>query len=249
MIALVSVSVALIALILIGTIISVAQKIKERDVSSMPGNAKEYDPAAVEMQEPSVLTGKNILFLGSSVTLGTASGGVSFADYIAKRNGATYVKEAVGGTTLASGKNSYLRRLKMVEAEKFDLFVCQLSTNDANGKKPLGSIDDKMDNTVSGAINAIVSYVREKWDCPIVFYTNAYFESDPYAAMVKRLEELAEKDDFGVIDLYTDTVFNDIDKEQKNLFMADDVHPTRAGYLCWWTPRMEEYLKSYLKVR
>ena len=47
MIALVSVSVALIALILIGTIISVAQKIKERDVSSIPGNAKEYDPAAV----------------------------------------------------------------------------------------------------------------------------------------------------------------------------------------------------------
>ena len=67
--------------------------------------------------------------------------------------------------------------------------------------------------------------------------------------MVKRLEELAEKDDFGVIDLYTDTVFNDIDKEQNNLFMTDDVHPTRAGYLCWWTPRMEEYLKSYLKVR
>ena len=46
----------------------------------------------------------NILFLGSSVTYGTASGGYSFADCISKKNGAYMYKEAVGGTTLTDEK-------------------------------------------------------------------------------------------------------------------------------------------------
>lgn len=100
MIALVSVSIVLIALILIGIVIIVTQKIKERDFSPHPGNAEEYDVKNVAPIEPGILTGKSILFLGSSVTLGTASEGVSFADYIAKRNGCEFLKEAVGSTTL-----------------------------------------------------------------------------------------------------------------------------------------------------
>ena len=247
MIALVSVSVALIALILIGIVISVVQKAKERDVSSHPGNAIEYDVNNVSVAEPSILTGKRILFLGSSVTLGTASCGVSFADYIAKRNGCEYQKEAVGGTTLVDGKESYLRRLKKVDKNRsFDLFICQLSTNDASQQKPLGRADDKTDDTVLGAINAIVSYVRETWDCPVVFYTNAYFESDVYGEMVKGLKECSEKEGFGVIDLYTDEDFNAIGEEQRKLFMYDRIHPTKAGYLLWWTPKMEEYINAYL---
>ena len=247
MIALVSVSVALIALILIGTVISVVQKAKERDMSSHPGNAIEYDINNVSLAEPGILTGKRILFLGSSVTFGTASGGVSFADYIAKRNGCECLKEAVGGTTLVSGKYSYFRRLKQVDKNRsFDFFVCQLSTNDAATQKPLGTSADRTDDTVLGAINAIVSYVRETWGCPIVFYTNTYFESDAYAAMVNGLKELAEKEDFGVIDLYTDEAFNTISDEQRKLFMFDSIHPTMAGYLVWWTPKMEEYLSEYL---
>lgn len=247
MIALVSVSVVLIALILIGTIISVVQKAKERDISAHPGNATEYDINNVSSTEQDALTGKRILFLGSSVTFGTASCGVSFADYIAKRNGCECSKEAVGGTTLVSGNNSYFTRLKHVDKTRsFDLFICQLSTNDAAAQKPLGLAADRTDDTVLGAINAIVSYVRETWGCPIVFYTNSYFESDAYALMVGGLKELAEKEDFGVIDLYTDEIFNAIDGEQRKLFMFDRIHPTKAGYLLWWTPKMEEYLNAYL---
>ena len=40
-----------------------------------------------------------IIFLGSSVTYGSASGGVSFADMICEKNGYDLVKEAVSGTT------------------------------------------------------------------------------------------------------------------------------------------------------
>ena len=47
------------------------------------------------------LKDKTVLFLGSSVTYGSASGGVSFADLMVKECGIKMIKEAVSGTTLA----------------------------------------------------------------------------------------------------------------------------------------------------
>ena len=44
---------------------------------------------------------KNLLFLGSSVTYGAESGGVSFVEIMAEKCGFSFVKEAVSGTTLA----------------------------------------------------------------------------------------------------------------------------------------------------
>ena len=79
------------------------------------------------------LKDKTILFLGSSVTYGYASGGVSFADVMAEQYGCISVKEAVSGTTLADlDDTSYVARMKRMDKSiKADLFVCQLSTNDA----------------------------------------------------------------------------------------------------------------------
>lgn len=49
----------------------------------------------------------------------------------------------------------------------------------------------------------------------------------------------------GVIDLYTDGSFNELSETRRQVYMADDVHPTKAGYLLWWTPVMETYLTEY----
>ena len=62
------------------------------------------------------LKGKNILFLGSSVTYGSASGGISFVDLMAERCKSNCIKEAVSGTTLADiNEDSYVSRLKRVD--------------------------------------------------------------------------------------------------------------------------------------
>lgn len=216
----------------------------------LEGNSDKYALEKVTVNEDSSLSGYNILYLGSSVTNGSASMGVSFAEYIAKRNNTDYVKEAVNGTTLVAGKNSYIERLQKVDKEKnFDLFICQLSTNDATQGKPLGtpSLTKNPDvNTVCGAIEFIISYVRDTWDCPVVFYTGSYYESNNYEAMVSALHEIAALYDVGVIDMYTDEEFNAISEEERRLYMADDIHPTRAGYVEWWTPKMEDYLFDYL---
>ena len=228
--------------------------ISEYQNITLEGNSAKYNLENVEPVSDSPLQGMNILYLGSSVTNGSASIGLSFADYISKRNNTTFVKEAVNGTTLVDdGKNSYIKRLEAIDpSTKFDLVICQLSTNDATKGLPLGTVaiaKDPDTSTIIGAIEHIIRYVEKTWDCPVVFYTGSYYESEKYAEMVKALNNLADIYDIGVIDLYTDEEFNNISAEKRALYMADPIHPTKAGYLEWWTPKMEEYLYEFVSEK
>ena len=92
----------------------------------------------------------------------------------------------------------------------------------------------------------IIGYIRKTWGCPVVFYTNSFYKSERYAEMAAAMREIASLYGVGLIDLYGDEGFNAISEEKRRLYMADDIHPTRAGYLEWWTPKMEEYLRNYL---
>ena len=236
---------ALLLLIFGGNIMNEIKKLTHE------GNLPKYSPERVEPLSESPLRGYNVLYLGSSVTNGSASLGDSFAEYIAKRHGTEYLKEAVNGTTLVAGKSSYIERLEKIDkASEFDLVICQLSTNDATRGEPLGapSLTETPDvSTVCGAIEHIINYVRDTFDCPVIFYTNSYYESENYAAMVAALHEIAELYGVGVIDLYTDTDFNEISDAKRALYMADSIHPTRAGYLEWWTPEIEKGVIEYLE--
>lgn len=215
--------------------------------AKLPGNAPQYDPQNIQQLPESTLAGKHIIFLGSSVTYGASAQGVSFADDIGARNGCFITKEAVSGTTLVdNGPNSYISRLKKLNtAQAADLFICQLSTNDATQKKPLGSVSDSFQaegfdtGTVAGAIEYIIAYARKVWSCPVMFYTNPRYDSNEYANMVALLYAIQEKWDIFVIDLWGDAKFNAITEKQQSLYMADAIHPTKAGYLEWWTPYME----------
>ena len=207
--------------------------------------------------ENSPLGGKRICYLGSSVTLGLYSMDVSFADYISYRNGCEYVKEAVSGTTLVdNGKTSYIQRMKnnISKDEKFDAFVCQLSTNDASKEMPMGelssseNLEDFDTQTITGAMEYIIVYAKQTWNCPVIFYTGTKYDSKQYQQMVDVLFEIQDKYGIGVIDLWNDEEMNDVSEKEYEVYMADPVHPTQAGYLEWWTPKMEEYLYQFLEV-
>ena len=198
----------------------------------------------VEVLKDSPLKGKRIGFLGSSITYGSAAQGVSFVEYICKRNSCEYVKEAVSGTTLVdSDASSYVSRMKTIDKNQhFDLFIVQLSSNDASQNKELGKPSDKEPNTVCGTINYIIQYIRDVWHCPVVFYTSPKYESEHYKKMVDSLNLIKYLQGIMVIDMYNDEPFNKIAPKERSLYMADDIHPTKAGYLLWWTPRMEKDL-------
>lgn len=226
-------------------------------LAKMPGNAEQYHPEQLSEKADSPLKGKHMIFLGSSVTYGSASLGVAFPEYLAALDGIEIVKEAVPGTTLVTegdtDATSYIPRMKTIDpAYPADCFICQLSTNDATQGKALGSVSDSFamedfdTDTVAGAIEYIIAYARETWDCPVVFYTGTRYDSDSYAEMVKLLLEIQAKWDIGVIDMWNDADLNAISAEDYKLYMANGIHPTQAGYLKWWTPFMEDYLIHYL---
>lgn len=253
------------------------------------GNKPEYSSEHVETISDNPLKDKNILFLGSSVTFGACSLEDGIPEYFGKRFGCNFTKEAVSGTTLVdTDKTSYVSRLlsNIDPNNKYDLFICQLSTNDATQEKPIGNIasanianaNDASANiarpnivntnisstnkeninqntdqvsfdklTITGAIEYIISYVRTTWNCPIMFYTGSRYESATYQAMVDRLYEIADKWKIGIIDLWTSDTFNNISDEERELFMNDPIHPTKAGYMKWWCPEMEKQVLSHIK--
>ena len=197
-------------------------------LKKMPGNAEKYSLENIEPLENSPLEGKRICYLGSSVTLGLYSMDVSFADYISYRNGCEYVKEAVSGTTLVdNGKTSYIQRMKnnIGTDEKFDAFVCQLSTNDASKEMPMGelssseNLEDFDTQTVTGAMEYIIVYAKQTWNCPVIFYTGTKYDSKQYQQMVDVLFELQDKYGIGVIDLWNDEEMNDVSEKEYEVYM------------------------------
>lgn len=181
------------------------------------------------------LSGKNILFLGSSVTYGSASGGVSFVEIMAEQCGFSFIKEAVSGTTLADiNDKSYVARLKKLGTEiSIDTLVCQLSTNDATRNISLSEVED--------AIRFIVEYAKRNFNCEIAFYTNPYYESESYAKMVELVNSLAEQCGFCVLDFYSN---DSMTKEKYAEYMADRIHPTLKGYREWITPKFIRFLEN-----
>lgn len=189
--------------------------------------------------------GQTVLCLGSSVTRGLAAGNVSFADYIARRSGCNFIKEAVSASTLAGrGRRSYIARLERHPAVNrgIDCFLCQLSTNDATFKSDPGDVSDSFDiasfdtGTTVGAMEYIIAFAKKTWDCPVVFFTGTKYDNPRYHRLVNLLLELRDKWGIEVIDLWHNREMNRVSPDDYKFYMNDGVHPTKAGYLEWWTP-------------
>lgn len=219
------------------------------------GNTAEYSPDRVSFNPQSSLAGKRIAFLGSSVTYGFAAKGVSFVDYLVARDGVKATKSAISGTTLAGQERlGYLHRLKnnFPTDQDYDIFVCQLSTNDNRHGRKLGQItgDEQRDgfdlNTTLGGIEEICRYVGAEFDCRLVFYT--CLQNDPegkYEELINQLQRLQQKWGFAIIDLFHNQGLLDATAAHPNA-MFDDVHPTQEGYLQIWLPVFEEELTKIL---
>jgi len=247
-------------------------------------NDAKYSVKNVLQDEDNPLKGKKIYWLGSSVTYGSASESESMADFLAAKAGCISVKEAVSGTTLFddnasadTGEKSYVRRLKTSKnfnvEDKIDAFVCQISTNDCTSARlnkrgtisPNEIIEKEKFNTKTtlGAIEYIISYVTENWECPIYFYSGAHFtdgsnkaerqNSNPkgsdYGKLVEQVHQIADKfNEYAgfhveVIDLFNDEKFNNqVSKSYYSWATSDPIHPKKAGYLQWWTPYFEAHL-------
>lgn len=259
--------IVLAVLLLLYAALKIYVAVEEKKRADAPGNAAAYDVDSLEKHEDSPLAGKTILFLGSSVTDGAAAESQSFVELFETLDGVNAIKEAKSGTTLVDKNSvlaaiafgngdSYVKRIKQIDTSaQIDCVIVQLSTNDATMKQPLGEISESMElstfdtKTVTGAMEWIIRYSQDSWGCPVVFYTGSHYDSAEYAAMVERLSALRDKWGIGVIDLYTDESFNAIDPETYAFYMYDPIHPTKAGYIEWWFPKMEADLIEILSEK
>ncbi len=191
-------------------------------------------------------------FLGSSVTYGHANNGSSFVNEISSLLNATCVKEAVSGTTLAdNGANSYVSRMlsnfdKNAKAEKL---IVQLSTNDATQNANRGTISSSMNiedfdrKTTLGAIEYIIAYARQTWNCGVTFYTNPKYDNAGYASLVTDLYAIREKWGIGIVDFYNYVDMEELPAQTLSSFMADAIHPNALGYK-WMGEVFAEYLRK-----
>jgi len=215
-------------------------------------------PEKEEIDPDDPLSGKTIFWIGSSVTYGAHAGGhYSMVDAVEDLHPATVCeKYAISATTLVnSGADSYVGRLMRIPTSKTpDLIVVQLSTNDATTNKPFGEIAegkelaDFDDTTIAGAIETIIAYARDTFDCPVCFYTGTYCEKEHYDEMVQLLLEIQKKWDIGVIDMFNNEEMTAIyGTELYDSYMFDEVHPNRAGYVEWWTPVIDAALTEFMR--
>lgn len=219
------------------------------------GNSSKYKLTRVKRGYS--LRGKKIVFVGSSLTKGSGSGGVSFPDYIARHTGCSVVKDAIGGTTTSKGrdgKDFVTRSVRLInKMSRPDAFFCQLSANDANKGRAIGtikqekvSIEELDTRTVAGAIEYIICYSDQKWGCPIAFYTAMNLSNARYDKMVNLLYQAQEKYGIQVIDLYHGMNKYSIKSKTYRLYMRDRLHPSKAGYLKWVTPFFEKRLAGVI---
>ena len=222
--------------------------IRKNKISKLPGNQEDYSFDYIEPLENSPLKGKHIGVLGSSVFYGASSNGTAIGEYLCARHGCTMTKSAVNGTTLCdTSDQSYVSRLKALDtSEHFDMFFVQLSTNDATKGLSLGEVGTSDTDTIEGAMRTIIEYISDTWHCPVVFITGTRYDSHGwknYVAMRERLLTLCETyDNLTVIDLWGDENYNAIDDASRTLYMADGIHPTKAGYRDWWGPEIDRQL-------
>ncbi|MCG3399155.1 SGNH/GDSL hydrolase family protein [Staphylococcus massiliensis] len=220
------------------------------------GNRYKFRPNT-KFRRETALSNKEIAFLGSSVTYGAVSRGQSFVEYLREEYGVNTHKSAKSGTTLSGnvasryGK-SYVMRLRddFKDVKHLDAFVCQLSTNDGRFDRHLGEIieskhiqDFDVETTI-GAIEYIIAYIYNRWDCKLVFCT-CLRQSDPYYEyLIETLYRLSDKWGFDIIDIKHHKRANKMAKKDKTM-MADDAHPTFKGYRYIYTPIFVKYLLKY----
>ena len=219
------------------------------------------------MLPDSPLKGKTILNIGSSVADGTGSYGTTYGDYLQAMDGCTVISQAKMATTLSlrEGRNdSFVERLtqEVDPNEQIDLVLVQVSSNDATSGQSIGSPTDSFDldsfdtTTVCGAVEYIIAYCKETWDCPVVFFTGTYFEAGlvyqpgNYKEMVSMMYDVMDKwegQDVSLIDQWNDPEMLAVSDEDYQLYMCDGVHPTKAGYLLWWLPNFQKALYPYFE--
>ena len=212
------------------------------------------------------LTGKNVNFLGDSITqgVGVTSMEAHYTNLLRCRAKLGCVRNyGISGTRIARQRklnvnesagetNSFVKRFADMD-NNADLVVVFGGINDwAHGNAPFGSDENRTMDTFCGALHYLMKGLIEKYPAAtICFLTPLHMEGDtvpivfnhlPLEAYVKKIKETARRYSIPVLDLYgTSGILPDI-PAQKELYCPDGIHPNDRG-----NERIAERLQAFLE--
>ena len=133
--------------------------------------------------------------------------------------------------------------------QKVTRLIVQLSTNDVTQGKPFGSIAEGKElssfntSTVIGAIEYIIAYAKQTWDCEVIFYTNHKYNNANYNSLIGELYKVQAKWGIGIVDFFNYVDMEELDDSTLASYKADDIHPNAQGY-SWMSKVFSEYLQN-----
>ncbi len=212
------------------------------------------------------LKGKKIVFLGDSITEGHGTTGKNarFPELIAKNEGILAVNLGIGGTRIAKQPGDdvrkdrdYCSRVGSVDPDA-DVIVVFGGTNDfGHGFAPIGSPEDRDENTFIGALHLLFSSLISR--CPnavIVVMTPLHRlnEDDPHgdvkpeavlplSGYVSLIREIAAYYSLPVLDLWSVSGMQPKIPVIRERYMPDGLHPNDRGH-----ERIASLLAGFLKT-
>ena len=230
----------------------------------------EYFIAAEGIQAKGPWAGKNVTFVGDSITAGTNCDGKTYWELLQENLELGSVETmAIPGSCISATSdygNEYEPLInRFNDVPESDLITIFMGTNDYGHDTPLGTIDDITDVSFYGALNVIVPALQEKYpEAKIVFITPLHrygfginsatgethtFDSVSNGAgptledYVNAIKAVCEKYNVSVIDLFNELELDPSAEETREYYMQDGLHPNAAGHRL-----ISEYLEYAIEL-
>lgn len=215
------------------------------------------------------LTDLTIAFIGDSITegIGATSKECSFPSVFEKN---TDIKKSLNyglsGTRIARQKktfmnyhewdNDFISRVDIMDSSADCVIVCGGINDYMHGDAELGSLDDSTEYTFCGAMNILISKLKNKFpQKPLIFMTPINFveEKSPEYAHINKgyyfyeyLEAIKQICDYHsviVFDLHSEIGIDSKNKKDKEEFYSDTIHLNDNGYKII-AEKLEDFLKG-----
>lgn len=214
------------------------------------------------------LTGLTIAFIGDSITegIGATSKECSFPSVFEKN---TDIKKSLNyglsGTRIARQKktfmnyhewdNDFISRVDIMDSSADCVIVCGGINDYMHGDAELGSLDDSTEYTFCGAMNILISKLKNKFpQKPLIFMTPIHFveEKSPEYAHINKgyyfyeyldaIKVVCEYHSVILFDLYSEIGIDSKNEDDRNRFYSDTIHLNDNGY-----SKIAEKLEIFLK--
>ena len=208
--------------------------------------------------EENELNDKIISFIGDSICFGDGFAG-GYGKIIAEKNKMIYENLGKSGSTIASGtkvastgsnRGWICRRISEIRSDA-DYIILEGGVNDASLGVPLGEITIGYtatldDTTFCGAFESILKQAIDRFPGKKIGFIITHRMSNAFETYYPKMIEMLNKWGIAYCDLYkTCPPLYFIPYLKTNYTKnGDGWHPNELGYMCYYVPKIETFIKS-----